>query len=143
MYYGIVKSIHQTTPFNENQTSLTKSIVSRKKEYYRYKKKFSDTHFVQVNNFVFWVKLDNGIVIGDVARFDVNTENQNNFFAAVKKLASLTGVKNVRIFFNRHSFLKKVFINHNTKEAEFFCGNKTLVEKKFNFLYSYSDLDTF
>lgn len=143
MYYGIVKLMYQTTPFNMNETSLTKSIVSRKKEYYSYKKNFSDTHFIQVNNFVFWVKLDNGIVIGDVARFEVNTENQTNFFASVKKLASLMGVKNVRIFFNRDSFLKEVFINHNTKEAELFCGHKALVEKKFSFLYSYSDLDTF
>jgi len=121
------------------------SIVStvRNKDYYTYKS-FSNNFTIEIKGVLFWIKIKNGLLVGDV-----ESSSKNAFNIALEKLktiASKNGIGELVFQTSPDTFITQLMEGHNLEHFETwpvgyknFSSNFPLERLKFTF----GDLDTF
>jgi len=79
--------------------------VLRDCSYLNYKN-YSDTHVIKLGRSVLWIKINNGIVIGDIT---VSSEDFDEMIDKLKKLAGKLGVKEIHFHSSPNTALHSLF----------------------------------
>jgi hypothetical protein len=142
LYFKIIYQFVKTEGFlNSNNSSNSYSVLHDEK-FYLYKK-YEKSFFVKLNGFKFWIKFADGILIGDIERFDLAKCIQ--FYKTLNKLAGLFGVKKITIDCMEDSFLYNLFYKKTESKKSLEVGIYILNKQYSNsdFRFSFGDADTF
>jgi hypothetical protein len=106
-------------------------------------KQYENSYFIKINRYKLWVKFEDGIIIGDIEKFDLSLKE--DFFKKMNRLMKILGVKKVSIDCMENSFLHSIFNGGFQKSSSIQIGfnliDETLTDK--NVLFSGGDSDTF
>ncbi len=117
--------------------------IMRDSKFYLYKR-YERSYFVKWKGFMLWIKFDNGIMIGDIEKFDVE-KCYGDFFNALRQLCFVLGVNKARISCSPDSFADKLFSKTGTPtkglDAGYRIFDESLLLKSMKF--TPGDMDTF
>ncbi|MBV8388570.1 MAG: GNAT family N-acetyltransferase [Mucilaginibacter sp.] len=115
--------------------------VNRNALYLNYKK-YSDTRVIQIGDALLWIKIKNGLVVGDVScpsgEFDTMLIN-------LKKLAMKLGLKNIQFHTSHQTRLSWLLSSRYPAQPSFYVlfkdlGSRIPLDK---IKFTYADVDTF
>lgn len=117
--------------------------ILRDDRFYEYKK-YEESFFVKWKGFKMWIKFDNGIMIGDIEKFDVE-ECCKDFFNALRQLCFVLGIHKARISCSPGSFADKLFSKTGTPAKGLDAGYRIFEESFFlkSMKFTPGDMDTF
>lgn len=143
-YYGFIFSEYKSNfefKGSLNEVNIVKSIQN--KDYQKYKS--NNYNFViKINNVLFWIKIQGGLLVGDIQLND-----ESNFDEALNKLIKLAkrcGVKDVIFQTSPNTTISKLLKNRKTEKFESWaiCYNNFSSEFPLeNLKLTLSDIDTF
>lgn len=115
--------------------------VHRDANYLAYKK-YHTTYVVKVNNALIWLKINNGLIIGDIC---LATENFHEVISTVKNLAKKLGLKQVQFHSSPGTLLHQLFKDHYQSLPSFPVIFKDMGSGlQFNQIkFTTADIDTF
>lgn len=144
LYFNLIKSIHKSNKIKNPPWINDTFFTERSTNYYDYKLKNRTSFLITIDTFTFWIKFDDGLILGDVDPFEVGPESKKRFHEALKKLAFRTGAKKVTAYFQTGSTLFSLFELEEIQELELFSGYLTLKGPSDSKIrYSFADSDTF
>lgn len=141
-YFIVIYQFVKTKEFQNSCISPESYSVFRDDNYHLYKK-YEKSYFIELKGFKIWMKFGDGILIGDVERFDIN--RKDHFIKTLKELAFLFGVKKINILCMEDSFLHNVLQINKKSEKSLEIGMLTLDNEYSDavFRFSFGDADTF
>ena len=115
--------------------------VNRNALYIKYKT-YHNTHVIKIGNTVLWIKIKNGLVIGDI---NCKEEEFDSIIAELKKLALKLGLKQIHFHTSHQTKLSALFSSRYHADPSFYVlfkdlGSRIPLDK---IKFTYADLDTF
>lgn len=136
--YEVANSISGSVFSNENYVS-----VNRNQEYYVYKS-FRNNFCIKINETLFWIKIQHGLLVGDV-----EITSAENFDLALKKLKQIAcsiGVTEIIFQASPNTLLAEVLQSRTNLQFESWKVGYKNFDSNFpleNLKFTFGDLDTF
>lgn len=136
--YEVTNTISGSVFLKENCVS-----VNRNQEYYSYKS-FGNNFSIKINDTLFWIKIQHGLLVGDV-----EMTSEKNFELALKKLKQIAfriGVTEIIIQASPNTLLAELLKSRADKQFESWKVGYKNFNSDFpleNLKFTFGDLDTF
>lgn len=142
LYFRIIYPFILTEPFANSNFQENEFSILRDLPYFNYKT-YEKSFFVKIKGFKFWFKFGDGLLIGDVEKFE-NSMN-HDFFKALKKLNRILGTRKTTFHCMQNTFLNDILKEEFDHEDSIEIGVLLLNDNLKNciFKFSYGDIDTF
>ena len=140
-YFNIFYFFNKCTPFTSSNNIENRISVIRNGDYL-VNKSCEKTYFVKINKFKIWFKFGDGILIGDVEKFDL--EESESFFRSLNSFANQIGIKKIKLESMTNSFLFELFKQKFNQNESIEIGYLPFNDLDYsNLLLSGGDSDTF
>jgi hypothetical protein len=115
--------------------------VNRNALYLNYKT-YHDTHVIKIGDATLWIKIKDGLIIGDI---NCREEEFDNMMAEVKKLALKLGLNHIQFHTSHQTKLSALFSSRYDAVPSFYVlfkdmGSRIPLDK---IKFTYADVDTF
>jgi hypothetical protein len=116
--------------------------VNRNALYLNYKKYNDDTHVIKIGEAILWIKIKNGLIVGDVS---CPSGEFDSMLIDLKKLAMKLGLKNIQFHTSHQTRLSWLLSSRYPAEPSFYVlfkdfGSRIPLDK---IKFTYADVDTF
>ena len=140
-YFKIFHFFNKCEPFVSSNNIENRISLLRNSAYLE-NKSYEKTYFVKINKFKIWFKFGDGILIGDIEKFDLS--ESETFFKCLNSFANQIGIKKIKLECMPNSFLFELFSQKFLQNESIEIGYLPFNDLDYsNLLLSGGDSDTF